>query len=134
MYAALVFVPIFGWASDKVGRRKPFIVSGSVLLALTLIVTAYADDLSLLLSVIVLGVAAAMIPPLVMTIPPQSLPPNLAGTGFSIVTLCQNIGVTLSAPLTGYLIQTTRSLSLTFMGVSMFAFASAITALTLKTK
>lgn len=134
MYAALVFVPVFGWASDKVGRRKPFIVSGSVLLALALIVSAYAFDFSLVLSVIVMGVAAAMIPPLVMTIPSQNLPPNLAGTGFSIVTLCQNIGVTLSAPLAGYLIQTTRSLSLTFIGLSLFAFASATTALTLKTK
>jgi predicted MFS family arabinose efflux permease len=134
MYAALGFVPVFGWASDKVGRRKPFIVSGSVLLALTLIVSAYTFDLTLLLSVIVLGVAAAMIPPAVMTIPPQTLPPNLVGTGFSIVTLCQNVGVTLSAPLAGYLIQTTHSLSLTFIGVSLFAFASALTALTLKTK
>jgi MFS family permease len=85
-------------------------------------------------SVIVLGVAAAMIPPAVMTIPPQNLPSNLVGTGFSIVALCQNIGVALSAPLAGYLIQTTHSLSLTFIVVSMFAFASAITALTLKTR
>jgi len=134
MYAALVFVPIFGWASDKVGRRKPFLVLGSVLLALTLIASAYAFDLGLLLSVIVLGVAAAMIPPIVMTIPPQNLPPHLAGTGFSIVTLCQNIGVSLSAPLAGYLIQTTHSLSLTFIGLSLFAFAGAIAALTLRTK
>ena len=134
MYVALVFVPVFGWVSDKVGRRKPFIVSGSVLLALALIVSAYAFDFSLVLSVIVMGVAAAMIPPLVMTIPSQNLPPNLAGTGFSIVTLCQNIGATLSAPLAGYLIQTTRSLSLTFIGLSLFAFASATTALTLKTR
>jgi len=134
MYAALVFVPIFGWASDKVGRRKSFLVFGSVLLALTLIVSTYAFDFGLLLCVIVLGVAAAMIPPIVMTIPPQNLPPHLTGTGFSIVTLCQNIGVTLSAPLAGYLIQTAHSLSLTFMGLSLFAFAGAITALTLKTK
>ena len=134
MYAALAFVPVFGWVSDKVGRRKPFIVFGSVLLALTLVISAYVFDLSLVFSVIVLGVAAAMIPPAVMTIPPQNLPSNLVGTGFSIVALCQNIGVALSAPLAGYLIQTTHSLSLTFIGVSMFAFASAITALTLKTK
>jgi len=134
MYAAVVFVPLFGWASDKTGRRKPFLVSGSILLALALNATAYAFDVTLPLSVLVLGMAAAMVPPIVMTIPAENLPPNLAGTAFSIVTLCQNIGITLSAPMAGYLIQTTQSLQLTFLGISLFSFAAAMTALTLKTK
>lgn len=134
MYAAVVFVPLFGWATDKSGRRKPFVFAGSILMALALNATAYAFGFTLLLSVLVLGMAAAMVPPIVMTISAESLPPNMAGTGFSIVTLCQNIGITLSAPLAGYLLQTTQSLSLTFLGISLFAFAGAITALTLKTK
>ena len=134
MYAAMIFVPFFGWAADKSGRRKPFMVAGSVAMALALIATSYASGVTLLPSVIVLGIAAATVPPIVMTIPPESLPPHLAGTAFSIVTLCQNVGITLSAPLAGYLIQTTGDLSLTFFGISLFAFAAAVTALTLKTK
>jgi MFS family permease len=134
MYAAVIFVPFFGWAADKSGRRKPFMVAGSVAMALALIATSYASGVTLLPSVIVLGIAAATVPPIVMTIPPESLPPHLAGTAFSIVTLCQNVGITLSAPLAGYLIQTTGDLSLTFFGISLFAFAAAVTALTLKTK
>jgi len=134
MYSAVAFVPFFGWASDKSGIRKPFIIIGSILMALALNATAYAFDITLLFSVIILGIAAAMVPPIVMTITAESLPPNLAGTGFSIVTLCQNIGITLSAPLAGYLIQTTRSLPLTFFGISLFAFAGAITSLALKTR
>lgn len=134
MYAAAVFVPIFGWASGKTGRRKPFMFAGSIIMALALNVAAYVFDLPLLLSVIVLGIAAAMVPPIVMTVTAESLPSNLAGTGFSIVTLCQNIGIALSAPMTGYILQTTGRLDLTFFGASLFAFAGAITALTLKTK
>jgi len=134
MYAAVVCVPIFGWASDKSGKRKLFIVSGSILFALSLNATAYALGFILPLSVLFLGVAAAMVPPIVMTISAESLPTNLAGTAFSIVTLCQNIGITLSAPLAGYLIQTTRSLPLTFFGISLFSVAAAIVGLTLRTK
>lgn len=134
MYAAVVFVPIFGWASDKFGKRKPFMVAGSIMMALALISTAYTFDLTLILSVLVLGMAAAMVPPIVMTVTAESLPSNLAGTGFSIVTLCQNIGITLSAPLAGYLIERTQSLSLTFFGISLFAFAGAIVALMLRSK
>jgi len=134
MYAAVVFVPIFGWASDRSGRRKPFMIAGSIMMALALIATAYAVSFTLPLAVLVLGITAGTVPPIVMTIPPESLPPNLAGTSFSIITLCQNIGITLSAPLAGYLIQTTQSLPLTFFGISLFALAAAIIALTLKTK
>jgi len=134
MYAAVLFVPFFGLMSDRTGRRKPFMVVGSILLGLALIASSYVLGFTLLLSVLVLGIAAAMVPPLVMTVTAESLPSNLAGTGFSIVTFCQNIGITLSAPLAGYIIQTTQSISLTFFGISLFSFAGAITALTLKTK
>jgi predicted MFS family arabinose efflux permease len=134
MYSAVFFVPLFGWASDKVGRRKPFIVAGSVSMALTLISIAYANDVGLFFSVFALGISAATIPPLAMAVVAESLPPRLSGTGFGIVTLCQNVGITLSAPLAGYLLQTTQSLLLTFFGMSLFAFAGTVTALTIKTK
>jgi len=134
MYSSLFFVPLFGWASDRFGRRKPFIIVGSVLMALSLIWIAYSSGSALLLSVGALGISVSMTPPLAMAIVAQSLPPRLSGTGFSIVTLCQNIGIALSAPLGGYLFQTTQSLVLTFLGISLFAFASAATALTIKSK
>ncbi|PIU59619.1 hypothetical protein COS86_03335 [Candidatus Bathyarchaeota archaeon CG07_land_8_20_14_0_80_47_9] len=134
MYSAVFFVPLFGWASDKVGRRRPFIVAGSISMALTLISIAYANDVGLFFSVFALGISAAAIPPLAMAVVAESLPPRLSGTGFGIVTLCQNVGITLSAPLAGYFLQTTQSLLLTFLGLSLFALAGAITGLTIRTR
>jgi len=69
-----------------------------------------------------------------MAIPAENLPSNLAGTGFSIITLCQNLGTALSAPLAGYFLQLTKSLEFTFFGVALFAFAGAVVGLTLKTR
>ena len=134
MIAAVFFAPIFGWISGKVGRRKPIMILGSVSTGLTLIAIAYAYDLPLVMSVAVLGISAATVPPLVMAIIAESLPPRLSGTGFSIITLCQNIGMTLSAPLAGYIMQTTSSLPLTFFGISLFTYASALTTLTIKSR
>lgn len=134
MYVVVVLGPFFGWFADKSGRRKPFLFAGSILMALALNATAYTFALTLLLSVLLFGIASSMLSPVTMIIPAESLPPNLTGTGFSIMILCQNIGITLSAPLAGYLLQTTQSLSSTLLGISLFAFAGAITALTLKTK
>jgi predicted MFS family arabinose efflux permease len=134
MYAAVFLVPVFGWASGKIGRQKPFLVAGSIAMAVALIVTSYAYGVSLLASVIVLGITAATVPPVVMTIPSQNLPPNLAGTAFSIVTLCQNVGIAFSAPYAGYLIQRTGNITGTFLGISLLSFAAAAVALTLKAK
>ncbi len=134
MYAAAVFVPIFGWVSDKSGRRKPYMIVGGVLLGLALNVVSYTGGFSLVISVIVLGIAAAMVPSLVMAVTADSLPPNLAGTGFSIVTFCQNIGIAASGPIAGYILQTTGRLDSTFLGISVFALAAGAVAVTLKSK
>jgi predicted MFS family arabinose efflux permease len=134
MYAAVFFVPIFGWASDKTARKKLFLVGGSVAMAVTLVATSYASGMTLLPSVIMLGVTAAVVPPVVMTIPSQNLPPNLSGTGFSMVTLCQNIGIAFAAPYAGYLIQATGNITTTFFGISLLSLAAAAVALTMKAK
>jgi predicted MFS family arabinose efflux permease len=134
MYSAVCLVPVFGWASDRLGRRKPFIIAGSILMTLTLISIAVSSGVPLVASVLGLGVSAAMVPPLIMAVIAQNLPPRLSGTGFSIITLCQNIGITLSAPLGGFLLQSTQSIFYTLGGTSLFALAGAVTALTMKTK
>jgi MFS family permease len=134
MYAAVFFVPIFGWASDKIGKKKPFLVGGPIIMAVALIATSYASGMMLLVSVIMLGVVAAIVPPVVMTIPPQNLPPNLSGIGFSIVTLCQNVGIAFAAPYAGYLIQVTGDITATFIGISLLSLAAAAVALTMKAK
>jgi len=134
MYAAVFFVPIFGWASDRTGKKKPFLVGGPIALAVALIATSYASGMTLLASVIMLGIVAAMVPPVVMTIPSQNLPPNLSGTGFSIVTLCQNVGIAFAAPYAGYLIHVTENITTTFLGVSLLSLVAAAIALTMKAK
>ena len=134
MYAAVFFVPVFGWASDKTARKKLFLVGGSIAMAVALIATSYASDVTLLPSVIMLGITAAIVPPVVMTIPSHNLPPNLSGIGFSMVTLCQNIGIAFAAPYAGYLIHSTGNITATFFGVSLLSLAAAAVALTMKTK
>jgi predicted MFS family arabinose efflux permease len=134
MYAAVTFVPVFGWASDRTQRRKPFIVAGTILMAVSLVAIAYAIDLTLVFSVTLLGLAASMIPPLVMASAADSLPPEMAGVGFSIMTLCQNLGITLAVPLVGYILQTTQSSYVAFFGMSLFALAGTATAVTMKTR
>jgi predicted MFS family arabinose efflux permease len=134
MVSIFFFTPIFGYASDRSGKRKPFIIASLVLMALSLYVITYLNDASLAVSIIILGAVASSVPPLVMAITAQTLPPRLAGMSFSSVTLWQNIGIALIAPILGYLIGATHSLLLIFLGLSIFALIGAMVALTLHSK
>lgn len=134
MIASFFATPFYGLASDRIGKRKPFIIVGAFVMALSLFVISYAYDLSLTASVIILGVFASAVPPFVMAIIAQSLSPKLASTGFGIATLWQYVGITVTAPLIGYFLQITQSLPLTLLSMSAFAFASAVTAITLRAK
>ena len=134
MIVAFFFMPFYGLASDRIGRRKPFMIVGALVMALSLFIISYAIDLSLTVSIIILGISAAAVPPFVMAIIAQSLSPKLASTGFGIATLWQYVGITVAAPLIGYFLQTTQSLPLTLLSMSAFAFASGVTAITLRAK
>jgi len=134
MIANFLFVPLYGWASDKSGKRKPFIISGLTLMGLSLYAIIYLNGVFLAVSILILGAVAGGVPPLVMAITAQTLPPKSAGVGFGVITLWQNIGIAVTAPIVGYFISITNSLSLTFVGLSIFAYIGATIALTLRSK
>lgn len=134
MLAAIPFVPVFGWISDKIGRRKPLIILGSALMAGALMAIAYASGTPVIVSIAALGVAAALVPPMVMASPPEILGPNLSGTGYGIVAICLNIGIALAPPFIGLLMDATYSQILAFSGMALFSAIGALVAYALKTK
>jgi len=134
MLTAIPFVPFFGWFSDSVHRRKPFLIVGPFLMAVALVSSAYAMDFGLIGSVAFLGFAAAMVPPIVSALPAEILEPEVVGIGFGVMAVCLNIGVALAAPLFGYFFDVTKSPQLSFVGVAAFSIVGAIVGATLKTK
>jgi MFS family permease len=84
--------------------------------------------------VIALGITNSMVPPLVMTMPSEIFNSGSVGIGFGILTICQNIGITFGPPLAGYLLASTGSMELTFIGVAMFALLGSLVASTLETR
>jgi len=133
MFAAMPCVPVFGWVSDRIGKRKPLMIIGSGLMAGAFVAIAYTSDMALIASIIILGVTVALVPPMVMALPPEILGPALAGTGFGIVAICLNTGIALAQPFIGFVIDTTSSATLSFVGMALFSAIGAMVAYTLKT-
>lgn len=134
MLAAIPCVPVYGWISDRTGRRKPLMTTGFILITLALISASYTSDLALTASIVVLGITASMVPPVASALLAEILDPSLAGVSFGVMAICQNMGATFGPLLVGYLIDVTQSLTLSFLGMVAFSAAGAVVAYALKTR
>jgi MFS transporter, DHA1 family, purine base/nucleoside efflux pump len=80
-----ITAPLFGWLSDKNGRRK-FIILGLLLFAISNTLTAFAPSFFwLIISRILAGLSVAAITPLIYAIIGDIAPPNKRGRWLSIV-------------------------------------------------
>jgi len=132
-WAAILCVPIYGLMSDRMGRRKPFAIVGSFLMTLAFVALAYTSNLALVASIVALGVAAAMVPPIASALPAEILGPSLASVGFGITGICLNLGAASAQPLVGFLLDVTKSYAFCLLGMAVLSAVGAIVAYTLKT-
>ncbi|MGQ9461199.1 MAG: MFS transporter [Candidatus Bathyarchaeaceae archaeon] len=133
MWGAILCVPIFGWVSDRTGRRRLFAVAGSLLMALAFLALAYTSNMALVVSILALGITAAMVPPIASALPAEILGPTLASVGFGITGICLNLGATSAQPLFGFLLDVTESYTFCFLGMAALSAIGALVAYTLKT-
>jgi len=133
MLAGIPSVPVIGLISDRLRKRKPLMVIGCTVMAGTFALATCASGNALVASIIILGVAASMTPPMVMALPPEILGPASAAIGFGVTTACLNIGIALGPQSVGLLLDLTGSPSLSFLAMGFFSAIGAIVAYALKT-
>ena len=134
MIVALFLAPLYGWASDKIDRRKPFIIIGALITGALNFSVGYLLGIPLLMAIVLSGFSGAAVPGLIMAIAARTLPQKQAGISFGVMTMWQNIGITITAPLIGYILQTSQSMILTFASISIFSVFLAGITLTTKSK
>jgi len=134
MLAGIPFVPVIGLISDRMRKRKPLMVIGCTVMTGTFILLTYTSGNALVASIIILGIAASMIPPIVMALPPEILGPSSAAIGFGVVAICLNIGIAIGPPFVGLLLDITGSPSLSFLAMGFFSAIGGITAYSLRTE
>lgn len=117
--AAGVATPLFGLMVDKIGKRSFFMFIGSlILLPLFLIVTYfppgpdislsvpflgnYTWPLTLLIVMLLLGVAFSMIPAIMWPSVAYIVEERRLGSGYSLMTLCQQVGMALIPWVIGF--------------------------------
>ena len=86
------------------------------------------------LGVIVLGVAAALIPVAVFSLPARILPLRHVGLGFGIISTCLNIGITIGPCMVGIARDLVGGYYTGFVMMAVFSFLSLATIALLKVK
>jgi predicted MFS family arabinose efflux permease len=133
-WISLFVVPIYGDLSDRLGRRKVFIVAGAMLLCLVEAAIAYSAGFMLVALIVVLGLVSSMVPGNVQTLPSEILGPRKASVGFAVLGICSNVGIAATQPLAGMIIDSTGSYTLTVLSMAVFAAACCASSLLLKVK
>ena len=101
----IIGCPLLGFVSDRIGRRKPVIVAGAVVLLLCLIWILYgrADVLPPYVLGLVAGLAsgAAMLP---YTVIKEANPPELSGTATGVINFLNFTFSALLTPVFGWIL------------------------------
>jgi MFS family permease len=112
--SAMIATPLFGLLVDRVGRRSLFMALGSFLLLPLFLLVTYAPagppvvlggatiPFTLLLVMVLLGLAFSLIPAVMWPSVAYIVEQRRLGTGYALMTLCQQIGMAIVPWLIGF--------------------------------
>jgi MFS family permease len=125
-----LFKIIGGTASDKLGRRKPFLIICTLVQSLCVFAFAIFNGVPLIIALVIAGVCMGCIAPVFMAslVETEGIGPALAGTTVGLVFMIGNIGGFVGPILSGKLMDVTGAQwpGLIFMGLCFFAAAFII--------
>jgi len=100
--AAIFATPAFGLMVDRLGRRAWFMAIGTLLLFLVFPLLAYTQ-VSLWVSTVLIGIAFSLVPAVMWPAVSYLVPAERLGTAYGLMTMLQNIGLTLANVGAGWL-------------------------------
>jgi len=125
----MIFTPLFGFLVDRIGKRATMMIIGSVLLVpvhTSLALTPFAPAAAM----VVLGIAFSLVPAAMWPAIPIMVEEKRLGTAFGLMTLIQNVGLTLFNWLAGKITDLSggnyRNTILMFAGLGLVGFLFAL--------
>lgn len=98
---AMICTPLFGLLADRIGKRSHLMIFGSILILPVYLIMAYTDT-SLYLPMSMMGIAFSLIPAVMWPSVAYVVEESRLGTAYGLMTMVQNIGLTLFNFLIGW--------------------------------
>ena len=97
----MIFTPLFGLLVDKIGKRALLMMFGSVLLLPVYLVLVYAN-MPPIIPMALMGISFSLIPAVMWPSVAYIIEESRLGTAYGVMTMIQNIGLTLFNFLIGW--------------------------------
>jgi MFS family permease len=91
--ATVLATPLFGWLSDRIGRRAPLLAAGALLLPASFLILG-TTDWGLWISTGMVGACYALVPAVLWPATALVVPRERLGLALGAMTVLQNIGTT----------------------------------------
>ena len=98
---AMICTPLFGLLADRMGKRSHLMMAGSILLIPVYLMMAYTH-VSLYIPMSMMGIAFSLIPAVMWPSVAYVVEEVRLGTGYGLMTMIQNIGLTIFNFLIGW--------------------------------
>ncbi len=92
IFASMVFTPLFGLLSDKIGKRALLMMYGSILLIPVYLIMAYTQ-IHLIVPMAIMGISFSLIPAIMWPSVAYIVEESKLGTAYGLMTMIQNIGL-----------------------------------------
>jgi MFS family permease len=100
--AAAFATPAFGFIVDRIGRHGVLMAVGALMLPLSFVFLGTASGDNLWLPTVLLGIAFSLVPAVLWPAVAKYVEPNQLGTAYGLMTMLQNVGLTLANVTAGY--------------------------------
>ena len=135
---SMIISPFLGALVDKIGKRGTFMIAGSILI-LPVFLLLTLTDIPVWIPMVMLGAAFSLVPSALWPAVPLITKEKLLGTAYGLITMIQNIGLTVFPFVIGYFYDKTDNynysmlvltvLSLTALVFSIFLYKSNVSVL-----
>lgn len=133
MITAVPLSPFIGYLSDRLGKRRIFIIVSSLLMGISLILIPILPGSLLYLAITLLAISSFRAP-IIFALTSEILPRESAGLGFGILFICSSIGMFIGPSLVGFVKDLFPGGGPAFFTMGAFSFLTLICTKFLKTR
>jgi len=126
--------PLTGLISDRVRRRRFFIILATSAMVLLFPAFPYVQTGFLAVIGLMLGLLVAFLPPAVFALPEEIIGKGNGALGWGVLSTFMNLGFILGPLLLGYVLDISSGAPMAFFSLSLFAFVALVFAVLLKSR
>jgi len=131
IFFSMILTPLFGALVDRRGKRGTVMVAGSMMMIPAYLLMGFTD-LTPVIAMSIMGMAFSLVPAAMWPSLPYIIPESRLGSAYGLMTMIQNVGLTLYPYIIGWVRDHTGSYASAMLVFSLTMLAACIFALLLR--